>query len=155
MGNMVLIAENTYKEGSNNIGDFVDAFDDRVELGDDTYKDFNVVHIEGLTGAQIKEKIRALAPEISLAYMTITEGGKWSQTPPDQKNIWNDNGVWKEIIKMPKYPVNFGKLAESDLTNLSESIATSSAKLLLLESKAEVNMTTLSVNQVEMVDLNK
>jgi hypothetical protein len=155
MAQIVVIAAGTYREGLNNIGDVVSIHDDNVALTGSGYDAFKIIQVDGVTAEELQKKFGALQPEQATAFRTGQNAGIWGLTRPEEKHVWNDNGVWKELATMPKYGVNLASVDAKATADLVDAEKTALTKTATLESLAVVNLKTIEANQVEVADLNK
>jgi hypothetical protein len=155
MAQIVCIAEGTYREGINNLGDIVSIHDDDVKLTGSGYDAFKIIQVDGVTAKELQEKFGALQPQIQTAYKTPDPADTWGLTRPEEKQVWNDNGVWKDLAVRPKYGINLASIDAKATADLVDAEKTALTKTTTLESLAVVNLKTIAVNQVEVADLNK
>jgi|WetSurSiteA1Bulk_404760.scaffolds.fasta_scaffold129322_1 hypothetical protein len=157
MAQIVCIAQGTYREGLNNIGDIVSIHDDDVGLTGKAYDSFKIIQVDGVTASELQVKFGSLQPEQAVAFRTDKDAGVWGLTRPEEKQVWNDNGVWKELAKRPKYGTNLSSVDEASLVDTGKGMEalTPLTKIATLESSAVVNLKTFEENQVEVADLNK
>jgi hypothetical protein len=155
MASIVCIAEGTYREGLNNIGDIVSIHDGDVALTGSAYDAFKIIQVDGVTAEELQTKFGSLQPEQATAFKADTEAGIWGLKRPEEKQVWNDGGVWKELATRPKYGINLSMVDAKATTDLMDSEKTALTKTMTLESLAVVNLKTIAENQVEVADLNK
>lgn len=155
MGKIVCISDKTFIEGLNNIGDIVSIHDDDVELSGEAYAAFKVIEIPGIKSIDIQTKLNMLIPPIQIAYKSIAVKDTWCLAPPDQQEVWDDDGIWKVLNIKPKYQANIGTLTPSDEFILSSDLNTTYAnKLAIIELKTSINLKAITDNQIECDDLN-
>jgi len=146
MADVVLIAEGTYKEGINNIGDVVEIQEDGIIGGGVGYANFTVINIPG-TKAEVEALLNAKIPEQKRCFRSKANADEWSDEPPEEAEFWNDNGTWRKIEVSPKFQRNVSLDAELADALKNEAL-TDEYKLSLLGSKASSNLVTASENRV-------
>jgi len=103
MTQLLLIKEETYRNGVNNIGDVVGAFPDNWTF---TKKEIDLFSIVKITAD--KAAIDFKKPEIKR--ITRAKTTEWTNELSEMKEVWQDaDGKFKEIIKSPKFALSFVK----------------------------------------------
>lgn len=145
MAQVVLIAEGTYKEGINNIGDVVGIHEDGTIGGGIGYATFKVLQVPG-TKAEIEALLNSRLPIIKRCFR-MSAANEWQKKPPEEAEFWQDGTDWKKIETRPKYQINIAcdskleaDLADSKISNLS--------KQTLIDAAATSNLKALPENQV-------
>lgn len=153
MADIVLIAEGTYREGLNNIGDVVEVQEDGIITGGVGYANFTVINIPG-TKAEVEALLNAKIPEQKRCFRSKANADEWSDEPPEEAEFWNDNGTWRKIEVRPKYQINV--TVDKELKGqLKDEVLTAKSKIALLAAKATPNVTTKTENLVEIAELSK
>ena len=150
MAYLVLVNENTYRSGINNIGDVVDIQDG--ESKEDPL--FSIVNIKGMTAPEIKAALISLMPKIVQVYKLPVAKDTWTMERPVNSRVWQDGTDWKLIEATPKYPYNFAKLSEEEITTLLSEVLEKTDKQAVLETKVQFNIMTDSANQVVVAELS-
>jgi len=86
MPQLVLINHLTYREGINEIGDFVGVFPDKHIFSEHERNIFNIVQVSGSVES-VKAAAKAAEPEQVIAY--------------------KGDGQWRKLVKDPKFPVRY------------------------------------------------
>jgi hypothetical protein len=148
MAQIVLIDKGTLREGINEVGDVVSIHDDNVYLDPRSYGGFKVVNAPG-TKEEVEARLASSLPQTKRVFRSSTPAGEWGDTPPEEAEVWNDNGTWRKVEKRPKYQINLPVTEE--LTNaLSDRVLEAPSKLSLLGSAAQSNLAAHADNQAEL-----
>ena len=146
---LIQIAEGTYRPGVNNIGDVLRVGEGPALPSGPGYEGFKITVLEGVTKAEVEASLNSLLPKTKRVWRTQTGVGEWTDEPPEEKEVWNDNGTWKAVEKSPKYPFNLS-LDEYDTSVLQSKEADSATKVSQLYLKAKVNLKEAVENQTTL-----
>ena len=147
MAQVVLIDTGTLRaDGSNSIGDVVSIHDDNVFLSPPSYEGFKIIVVPG-TAQEVVDLLNSKIPEIKSVFRTKVSAGEWTDEPPEEKEVWNDNGTWKKVEKRPKYQVNL--LITPDVKDSLE-VAEKEDRDFLLVNAALANITAKAENQTSI-----
>jgi len=147
MAQIVMIGEGTLRVGLNDIGDVVAIHDDDVELGP-AYSTFQVLVVPG-TAKEVSALINSQMPEIKLVFRSMAGAGEWTDQRPEEKEVWSDNGTWREIAKRPTCQANIA--VKEELANaLADTALAGSSKLSLVRAAVTSNVATSKDNQAEI-----
>ena len=152
MAQIVLIDTGTKRE-VNNIGDIVSVHDDDVALGD-SYQCFKIVKVPG-TAKDAVALINSQIPEVKMVFKSSANAGEWTDAwpeadaQPEEKEVWNDNGTWRELAKPPKYQANLA-ITEELTNSLTDKALTDSSKLSLVKASVSSNLKVMTENQAEI-----
>ena len=143
MAQIVLIDTGTYREGLNSIGDIVSIHEDDVLLGP-SYAGFKVLAVPG-TAQEVVDLINSKIPETKRVFRSKVGAGEWSDERPEEKEVWNDGGTWREVAARPKYQVNIALTKELESAVADQALADTS-KLSFLGTVASSNIATAPAN---------
>ena len=146
MAQIVLIDTGTKRE-VNNIGDIVSVHDDDVALGG-SYQCFKIVKVPG-TAKDAVALIDSQIPEVKRVFKSSANAGEWTDARPEEKEVWNDNGTWRELAKPPKYQANLA-ITEELTNSLTDKALTDSSKLSLVKASVSSNLKVMTENQAEI-----
>lgn len=143
---LIQIAEGTYRPGINNIGDVLRVGEGPSLPSGPGYDGFKITPLEGVTKAEVEAALNSLIPEQKRVYRAKVNAGEWTDEPPEEREIWNDNGTWREVVKRPKYQINL-PLNEFDVVVLQSKGDSLASKLATIQLKARVNLKEAVENQ--------
>ena len=155
MAQIVLIDKGTERPGLAAIGDIVSIHDDDVLLAGKGYESFKIVQIKGMTAKEVQDKLQSLQPEQARAFKSKTAADKWGFDRPEEKQVWKDGEIWRDLATIPKYQANFAALGDTDIADLADEMGSVSSKAVTLELKAVINLKEITENKVAVDDLNK
>lgn len=147
MAQIVMIDTGTLRPGVNEIGDKVSVYDDDVHLGP-AYSGFKVLKVPG-TKAEVEALLHSKIPETRVVHKAKAPAGEWPFDEPERKEVWNDNGTWREVVKAPKYPVNVE--VTTGLENIiADKALTDASKLSFLATATRANVARIEENKIEL-----
>lgn len=155
MAQIAMIAEGTERPGLAAVGDIVSIHDDDARLTGVGYADFKIVQVKGMTAREVEVKLASLMPEQVRVFKAKTEPDKWGFVLPDEKFVWKDGDIWRDLATRPKYPINLAALGDTDIADLADEMGSVSSKAVTLELKAVVNLREITENKVAVDELNK
>ena len=91
----------TYREGLNNIGDIVGVFNDDHPFTPREKEAFDIIDMAGT-----REEVETSLPkfEIKEVVKIIDKINDYQEFGyEDVKRVWNNSGIWQELVKDPKY----------------------------------------------------
>lgn len=141
MAKIILVSEKTAREGRTFIGDYIDCVDDHVQVTGN----LNDIITVDLTEAEVKAAIESMLPERKVAFRLQVPSGNWTFDEPENKEVWNDNGTWREIADRPKYNVNFDKTTLASVTGTKENMVTELKTCLSLNVNSAKNQTSVNI----------
>ena len=134
------------------VGDVVGIFEDTHKFSDYELLVFDVAKIEG-TREDVVAKLNAIHIPLSTAYKAETT--EWTQTRPEEKEVWQDiDEKWYFLEAQPKYKWSMALLLESEKTTL-ENDATGLARDAAFKNMIVNPGVWDAKNIVEVIDLNK
>jgi len=148
MADIVLIAEGTYREGLNNIGDVVEVQEDGIITGGVGYANFTVINIPG-TKAEVEAILNSKIPAQKRCFRTNTAAGVWGDEPPEEAEFWFDTTTreWKKIESYPKYPRRLILTQEAE-NAIKDAALSDTTRLAYLNNIAVANVMEVAENQV-------
>ena len=131
MAQIVCIDKDTVREGCE-IDDIVAIHDDNVELTGPGYAGFKIIKVSGRIMPDIRKIFQP--PEVKIA-KKITEVNKWCFE--EEKEVWNNSGVWCTLASRPKYTHSLKDLTETDIGRLEDVNVLPGAKDIILQKVSE------------------
>lgn len=133
------------------VGDIVGIFEDTHKFSAHELLAFDVAKIEG-TREEVVAKLTAVKIPITKAYKA--ESTEWSQTRPEEKEVWQDaDEKWYFLEAQPKYQWSMALLTEQEKTTLAND-TTGIARDAAFKNMVVNPGFGDAKNQIEATDLN-
>lgn len=130
-------------------GDLVGVYEDSHAFSDEEHNIFNISKITGFTREEIVNWLQSNMPEIKRIYR-LSVANQWTDEKPEEKKLWDDNGVWRFLKVLPKYGWNFGSFTAADVAFMADPSVINVDKITLWLNKIEFRFTNLPENQAAL-----
>ncbi len=104
MSYLILINETSAKVGYTSPGDFVDCVDGEVRQSEA----YDIIEIP-YPAEEVKAVLFSKIPARRVALRHKTPENTWTFDEPERREVWNDSGIWKEVVERKHYPLNIDK----------------------------------------------